>query len=264
MLGLQIRAGVNQEFYHRNKALTLYLAPVKESSASSADPAEIAKFEAIAHRFWDSEGEFKPLHRLNPLRTEFVASRASLAGARVLDVGCGGGLLAEALAARGALVTGIDLAPAMISTARMHAAQYALHIDYRVADVATLSDAPFDTLCCMEMLEHVPSPAEFLSVLVQRLRPGGSLFVSTLNRNLKSFLMAIVGAEYVLRLLPRGTHEYQRFIRPAELASWGRACGLTLCDVAGLKYDPFSERCELTTDPSVNYVAQLRRDGGIH
>jgi 2-polyprenyl-6-hydroxyphenyl methylase / 3-demethylubiquinone-9 3-methyltransferase len=240
------------------------LEAVKESTASSADPAEIAKFDAVAHRFWDSEGEFKPLHRLNPLRTDFVASRTSLSGARVLDVGCGGGLLAEALTARGARVTAIDLAPAMIATARMHAAQSNLAIDYRVADATTLNDEPFDVVCCMEMLEHLADPGSFLGVLAQRLRPGGSLFVSTLNRNLKSFLLAIVGAEYVMRLLPRGTHEYERFIRPAQIAGWGRACGLSLVDIAGLKYDPFGDRCELTTDVSVNYVAQLRRDGDIH
>jgi 2-polyprenyl-6-hydroxyphenyl methylase/3-demethylubiquinone-9 3-methyltransferase len=240
------------------------LVTVKESPASSADPAEIAKFDAVAHRFWDSEGEFKPLHRLNPLRTDFVAARTALSGARVLDVGCGGGLLAEALTARGARVTAVDLAPAMIATARMHAAQSNLAIDYRVADAATLTDAPFDAVCCMEMLEHLADPAAFLGVLAQRLRPGGSLFVSTLNRNLKAFLLAIVGAEYVMRLLPRGTHEYERFIRPAELAGWGRACGLALVDIAGLKYDPFGDRCELTPDVSVNYVAQLRRDGDIH
>jgi 2-polyprenyl-6-hydroxyphenyl methylase/3-demethylubiquinone-9 3-methyltransferase len=234
---------------------------VNPSPAGSADPAEIAKFEAVAHRFWDSNGEFKPLHRLNPLRTEFVAARATLSGARVLDVGCGGGLLAEALARRGAQVTAIDLAPAMIETARLHAAQSGLSIDYRVADAALLADAPFDAVCCMEMLEHVADPATFVGVLARRLRPGGSLFVSTLNRNLKSFLLAIVGAEYLLRLLPRGTHEYERFIRPAELAAWARPAGLDLCDIAGLHYDPFADRCRLTSDVSVNYIAQLRRSG---
>jgi 2-polyprenyl-6-hydroxyphenyl methylase/3-demethylubiquinone-9 3-methyltransferase len=237
---------------------------VNSTSSRSADPAEIAKFEAIAHRFWDSEGEFKPLHRLNPLRTDFVAARARLAGARVLDVGCGGGLLAEALTRRGAKVTAIDLAPSMIQTAQLHAIQSGVDIDYRVADVATLQDAPFDAVCCMEMLEHVAEPAAFLKLLAQRVRPGGSVFISTLNRNLKSFLMAIVGAEYVLRLLPRGTHEYERFIRPAELASWGRAAGLDLAALAGLHDDPFADRCRLTEDVSVNYVAQLRRAGGVN
>jgi 2-polyprenyl-6-hydroxyphenyl methylase/3-demethylubiquinone-9 3-methyltransferase len=237
---------------------------VNSTSSHGADPAEIAKFEAIAHRFWDSEGEFKPLHRLNPLRTEFVAARTQLSGARVLDVGCGGGLLAEALTRRGARVTAIDLAPSMIQTAQLHAIQSAVDIDYRVADVATLADAPFDAVCCMEMLEHVAEPAGFLKLLAQRVRPGGSVFVSTLNRNLRSFLMAIVGAEYVLRLLPRGTHEYERFIRPAELAAWGRAAGLHLADLSGLHYDPFADRCRLTEDVSVNYVAQLRRAGGAN
>jgi 2-polyprenyl-6-hydroxyphenyl methylase/3-demethylubiquinone-9 3-methyltransferase len=237
---------------------------VNSTSSGSADPAEIAKFEAVAHRFWDSEGEFKPLHRLNPLRTDFVAARTVLSAARVLDVGCGGGLLAESLTRRGARVTAIDLAPAMIETARLHAAQSGLAIDYRVADIAALEDAPFDAVCCMEMLEHVADPAGFVALLARRLRPGGSLFVSTLNRNLKSFLLAIVGAEYMLRLLPRGTHEYERFIRPAELAGWGRAAGLQLSDVAGLHYDPFADRCRLTTDVSVNYVAQLRLAGSIN
>jgi 2-polyprenyl-6-hydroxyphenyl methylase / 3-demethylubiquinone-9 3-methyltransferase len=237
---------------------------VNSTSSGSADPAEIAKFEAVAHRFWDSEGEFKPLHRLNPLRTDFIAARTVLSGARVLDVGCGGGLLAESLTRRGARVTAIDLAPAMIETARLHAAQSGLGIDYRVADIATLEDAPFDAVCCMEMLEHVADPGAFLALLAGRLRPGGSLFVSTLNRNLKSFLLAIVGAEYLLRLLPRGTHEYERFIRPAELAGWGRTVGLQLSDVAGLHYDPFADRCRLTTDVSVNYVAQLRLGGSVN
>lgn len=237
---------------------------MNSTSSGSADPAEIAKFEAVAHRFWDSEGEFKPLHRLNPLRTDFVAARTVLSAARVLDVGCGGGLLAESLTRRGARVTAIDLAPAMIETARLHAAQSGLAIDYRVADIAALEDAPFDAVCCMEMLEHVADPAGFVALLARRLRPGGSLFVSTLNRNLKSFLLAIVGAEYMLRLLPRGTHEYERFIRPAELAGWGRAAGLQLSDVAGLHYDPFADRCRLTTDVSVNYVAQLRLAGSIN
>jgi 2-polyprenyl-6-hydroxyphenyl methylase/3-demethylubiquinone-9 3-methyltransferase len=230
------------------------------SPAASSDPAEIAKFEALAHRFWDSAGEFKPLHRLNPVRADYVASRAQLAGARVLDVGCGGGLLAEALARHGATVTAIDLAPAMIETARLHAAESDLSIDYRVQDAAELAaQAPhaFDVVCCMEMLEHVPDPGAFLATLASLVRPGGAVFISTLNRNAKAFLLAIVGAEYVMRLLPRGTHEYERFIRPAELARWSRAAGLTLAETAGLHYDPFRDRCELNADVSVNYIAHL-------
>jgi 2-polyprenyl-6-hydroxyphenyl methylase / 3-demethylubiquinone-9 3-methyltransferase len=233
---------------------------VSNASTHSADPAEIAKFEALAHRFWDAEGEFKPLHHLNPVRTDYIAGRCVLDGARVLDVGCGGGLLAEALARRGAKVTGIDLAPAMIETARLHAAQSGLGIHYRLQDAAELADsdeARFDVVCCMEMLEHVAAPKDFIAVLSRLVRPGGALFISTLNRNLKSFLLAIVGAEYLLRLLPRGTHEYARFIRPAELASHARAAGLELEHTAGLQYEPFSGRCRLTDDVTVNYIAHL-------
>jgi 2-polyprenyl-6-hydroxyphenyl methylase / 3-demethylubiquinone-9 3-methyltransferase len=233
---------------------------VSTAPASSADPAEIAKFEALAHRFWDADGEFKPLHRLNPVRADYVAARAQLAGAKVLDVGCGGGLLAENLTRRGALVTAIDLAPTMIQTAQLHAAEAGLTIDYRMQDAAALAlQQPhhYDVVCCMEMLEHVAEPGEFLGVLARLTRPGGAVFVSTLNRNIKSFLLAIVGAEYVLRLLPRGTHEYERFIRPAELATWGRTAKLSLAHTAGLHYDPFGGPCRLTNDVSVNYIAHL-------
>jgi 2-polyprenyl-6-hydroxyphenyl methylase/3-demethylubiquinone-9 3-methyltransferase len=233
---------------------------VNSSPASSADPAEIAKFEALAHRFWDAQGEFKPLHRLNPVRADYVAARARLAGAQVLDVGCGGGLLAEDLARRGAHVTGIDMAPAMIQTAQLHAAESGLQIEYRVQDAAELAlqqPHQWDVVCCMEMLEHVAEPAAFLDVLARLVRPGGAVFVSTLNRNVRAFLLAIVGAEYLLRLLPRGTHEYERFIRPAELAGWARRAHLALAHTAGLHYDPFRDRCELNSDVSVNYIAHL-------
>jgi 2-polyprenyl-6-hydroxyphenyl methylase / 3-demethylubiquinone-9 3-methyltransferase len=237
---------------------------VSNATSPSADPVEIAKFEQLAHRFWDRDGEFKPLHRLNPIRADYIAARSHLDGARVLDVGCGGGLLAEALTRKGARVTAIDLAPGMIETAKLHAAETSLSIDYRLQDAAELAATPverFDVVCCMEMLEHVADPQAFVAVLAQLVRPGGSVFVSTLNRNLKSFMLAIVGAEYLLRLLPRGTHEYERFIRPAELAAHARAAGLSLQHTAGLHYEPFSDRCRLTEDVSVNYIAQLSAAG---
>jgi 2-polyprenyl-6-hydroxyphenyl methylase / 3-demethylubiquinone-9 3-methyltransferase len=235
---------------------------VIHTHSHSGDPAEIAKFEALAHRFWDEHGEFKPLHRLNPVRADYIAARSQLSGARILDVGCGGGLLAEALARHGARVTAIDLAPTMIETAKLHALESGLVIDYRVQDAADLSGDPdqcFDVVCCMEMLEHLPDPAIFLPLLARLLKPQGSLFLSTLNRNARSFLQAIVGAEYILRLLPRGTHEYARFIRPAELAQWARAAGLSVRHLAGIAYEPFSERARLTDDVSVNYLVHLQR-----
>ena len=227
-----------------------------------ADHAELGKFEALAHRFWDPQGEFRPLHLLNPVRTQFVRERARLSGARVLDVGCGGGLLTEALARSGALVTGIDLAPTMIDVARLHAIEQGLAIDYRVAgaqELARASPASFDVVTCMEMLEHVPDPRDTLASLARLLRPGGQLFLSTVNRNLKSFLMAIVAAEYVLGLIPRGTHEYERLIRPSELARWARGSGLALKELAGLEFDPLASHVRLQRDPSVNYLAHLTR-----
>jgi 2-polyprenyl-6-hydroxyphenyl methylase / 3-demethylubiquinone-9 3-methyltransferase len=230
----------------------------------NADSAELGKFEALAHRFWDPRGEFRPLHLLNPVRAEFVADRVRLAGARVLDVGCGGGLLAESLCRAGASVTAIDLAPAMIEAARAHAAQSGLQVDYRVASAESLAAAEphaFDVVTCMEMLEHVPQPARMLRTLAELVKPAGDLIVSTLHRNLKSFLSAILAAEYVLGLLPRGTHEYERLIRPSELARWGRAAGLTLREIAGLDFDPFAGRCKLSRDPSINYLAHFSASG---
>jgi len=228
----------------------------------NVDGAELAKFEASAAAFWDPRGEFRPLHLLNPLRARFIAERTALAGSRVLDVGCGGGLLAEALARAGARVTAIDLAPGMIEVARLHAAESALAVDYRLVSaeqVAAAEPAGFDVVTCMEMLEHVPEPAAMTATLARLLRPGGALFVSTLNRNLRSFLLAIVGAEYLLNLIPRGTHEYERLIRPAELARWARAAGLTLSAMAGIELNPFTERVALSGNVSVNYLAHFLR-----
>jgi 2-polyprenyl-6-hydroxyphenyl methylase / 3-demethylubiquinone-9 3-methyltransferase len=228
----------------------------------NADEAELDKFSEAAQHFWDPRGEFRPLHALNPARAQFVRERAQLADAQVLDVGCGGGLLAETLAGARAQVIAIDLSPAMIAVARAHAAERALVVDYRLtsAEALAASDAGrFDVVTCMEMLEHVPDPAAMVATLAGLVRPGGQLFVSTVHRNLKSFLSAIVAAEYLLGLLPRGTHEFERFIRPAELARWARAAGLELREVAGLRYDPLTQHVTLTRDPSVNYLAHLTR-----
>jgi 2-polyprenyl-6-hydroxyphenyl methylase/3-demethylubiquinone-9 3-methyltransferase len=229
---------------------------------SNRDAAEIAKFEAAAHRFWDVDGEFKPLHRLNPVRARYVQERCKLEGARVLDVGCGGGLLAESLARAGATVTGIDLAPTMIETARLHALESGLDIDYRLesAEAMLIANAgKFDVVTCMEMLEHVPDPAQMVAILGRLAAPGGDVFVSTINRNLKSFALAIVGAEYIANLVPRGTHEYERLLKPSEIARFARAAGLDVCDIAGLHYDPVRSQCSLTNDPSVNYLMHLKR-----
>jgi 2-polyprenyl-6-hydroxyphenyl methylase/3-demethylubiquinone-9 3-methyltransferase len=227
----------------------------------NSDASEIAKFEAAAHRFWDLDGEFKPLHKLNPVRSRYVAERTKLAGARVLDVGCGGGLLAESLCGAGASVTAIDLAPTMVETARLHALDSGLSIDYQVESAERLATRPgkFDVVTCMEMLEHVPDPGATIAVLAGLTRPGGDVFISTINRNLKSFALAIVGAEYLARLVPRGTHEYERLLRPSEIARFARAAALEVADIAGLNYDPVREQCSLTSDPSVNYLMHLKR-----
>lgn len=239
-------------------------SPETPDVSMNSDAAEIAKFEAAAHRFWDVDGEFKPLHRLNPVRARYVEERANLRGARVLDVGCGGGLLAESLARAGANVTAIDLAPSMVDTARLHALDSGLTIDYRVDSAESLVRAhagQFDVVTCMEMLEHVPDPAGTIGVLAELARPGGHVFISTINRNFKSFALAIVGAEYLARLVPRGTHEYERLLKPSEIARFARAGGLDVADIAGLKYDPLRELCTLTRDPSVNYLVHLTRTG---
>jgi len=230
----------------------------------NVDPAEIAKFEALAQRWWDPQGEFKPLHDLNPLRLQFVQARAALAGRDVLDVGCGGGILSEAMAREGARVVGIDLAEAALEVAELHALDAAVKVDYRLQsaeDLARATPASFDVVTCMEMLEHVPEPGQVVDALARLLRPGGHLFVSTINRTPKAFLLAIVGAEYVLRMLPRGTHEYERFIRPSELDAWARAAGFELAAISGIEYNPLTRRFSLGASADVNYLVHLVRAG---
>jgi 2-polyprenyl-6-hydroxyphenyl methylase / 3-demethylubiquinone-9 3-methyltransferase len=230
---------------------------------SNVDAQELAKFSALAHRWWDPQSEFKPLHEINPLRLDWIDSLAHLSGQRVVDVGCGGGILAEAMARRGARVTGIDLASKPLGVARLHALEAGEdRVDYREISAESLAQelpAAFDVVTCMEMLEHVPDPASTVRACVAMVRPGGWVFFSTLNRNPKSFLLAIVGAEYVLNLLPRGTHEYARFIRPSELARLCRDAGLDLVATNGMTYNPITRRYRLEPDTSVNYLFACRR-----
>jgi len=231
-------------------------------AAANLDTAELAKFESLAHQYWDAAGPLHTLHSLNPVRSAFIAARARLPGARVADVGCGGGLLCEALAEHGADVTGLDLSPAMIQVAQLHAAALARAPVYRLQSAAALaSEAPgsFDVVCCMELAEHVPDPAALVAELARLLRPGGSLFISTINRTPQAFFGAIVAAEYLLRLVPRGTHEYARLIRPAELARAARAAGLELRELAGLEYNPFTRRARLAARVDINYLAHFSR-----
>ena len=221
-------------------------------------PAETAKFDRLAARWWDADGESRPLHDLNPVRLAYIAERVTLKGARALDVGCGGGLLSEALARSGAEVTAIDLAPAVLEVARLHLHESGLSVDYREVSAEALAEempARFDVVTCMEMLEHVPDPASVIRACAQLLKPGGRLFLSTLNRTPRAFGAAIVGAEYLLRLLPRGTHHYAQFIKPSEMAADLRAADLVLDDVSGIAYNPFSRRARLTSNVDVNYLA---------
>ena len=230
----------------------------------NVDPKELAKFSELAHKWWDPESEFRPLHQINPLRLEWIEQCAgSLDGRQVVDVGCGGGILSEAMARRGAQVLGVDLAERSLKVAQLHAMEAGLqNVQYReVAAEALAAEQPgrFDVVTCMEMLEHVPDPGAIVEACATLVRPGGWVFLSTLNRNPKSFLFAILGAEYVLNLLPRGTHEYAKFIRPSELASWCRLCGLELQFTRGLEYNPLTRRYWLSGDTGVNYMIACRK-----
>jgi 2-polyprenyl-6-hydroxyphenyl methylase/3-demethylubiquinone-9 3-methyltransferase len=224
----------------------------------NVDPAEVRKFDELASRWWDPEGEFKPLHRLNPIRIGYVAERASVAHSRCLDVGCGGGLLTEGLAELGADMTGIDMAPGPLAVARMHQELSGLasirYLETTAEQLAEDEAGLYDIVTCMEVLEHVPDPAGLVAACKQLLKPGGDIFLSTINRNPKSFLMAIVGAEYVMRMLPKGTHEYARFIKPSELRRWGTRAGLQYRDLSGLSYAPLSNKFSLGADVDVNYL----------
>jgi len=228
-----------------------------ENPQKNVHPQEIAKFEALASRWWDPSSEFKPLHDINPLRLDYVDRIGSLAGKKVLDVGCGGGILSESMAMRGAQVTGIDMGETPLKVARLHALESGAAVDYQLIsaeELAAQQPGHYDIVTCMEMLEHVPDPGSTIAACSALLRPGGCAFFSTINRNPKSYLFAIVGAEYVLNLLPKGTHDYKNFIRPSELETWTRAANIKLKDLTGMSYNPFTQQYSLGRDLSVNYL----------
>lgn len=228
----------------------------------NADPLELQKFSALAHRWWDPTSEFRPLHEINPLRLEWIDSQTSLAGKHVLDVGCGGGILAESMARKGAIVTGIDLSEKALNVAELHSLESGVSVDYRkvaTEELAVEKPATFDVVTCMEMLEHVPDPSAVVAACAALVKPGGYVFFSTINRNPKAYLFAVIGAEYILRLLPKGTHEYDKFITPAELSQFVRQAGMTLTGIKGLGYNPFLKTYSLNQDTSVNYMMVVTR-----
>lgn len=231
----------------------------------NVDHLEIGKFEELASRWWDPNSEFKPLHDINPLRLDYIDRAASIADKEVLDVGCGGGILSESMAVRGAKVTGIDMGEKPLRVAELHTLESGIQVSYRQIPVETLAaetPAQFDVITCMEMLEHVPDPASVVASCARLVKPDGFVFFSTLNRNLKSYLLAIIGAEYVLGMLPRGTHDYRRFIRPSELDTWVRAAGMHTGDITGMTYNPLTDSYRLTErDLDVNYLMTCRREG---
>jgi len=239
------------------------MSQTNSSASANVDAGEIAKFERMANRWWDPQGDFKPLHQMNPVRANYIDLKARVAEKKLLDIGCGGGLLTEAMAQRGALVTGIDMGEAPLEVARLHAESSGLTIDYRRTTAEQLAaEAPeqFDVVTCLEMLEHVPDPAQVINACFALVKPGGHVFFSTLNRTSKAYLMAVLGAEYVLRWLPRGTHEYKKFIRPSELAAWSREAGLQVRDIAGIVYNPFNQSFRTVVgDVDVNYIMYLQK-----
>ena len=230
------------------------------TSGMNVDPQEIAKFEALASRWWDRSSEFRPLHDINPLRANYIDEQSPVAGQQLVDVGCGGGILAEAMAQRGADVTGIDMGEAPLAVAKLHQQESGVEVDYRQSTAEQLAEreaGTYDIVCCLEMLEHVPDPGSVIAACAALARPGGALYFSTINRNPKAFAFAIVGAEHILQLLPAGTHEYAKFIKPSELASWIRDAGLVLDDMTGLTYNPLTKHYRLNPrDVSVNYLVR--------
>jgi len=230
---------------------------------TNVDPAELAKFNELAHRWWDPEGEFRPLHQINPLRLQWIAERAPLEGSTALDVGCGGGILAEAMAQRGASVTGIDLGEKALRIAGLHQLESGVQVRYESASAEEYAEAhgsAFDVVTCMELLEHVPEPASTVAACARLVKPGGRVIFSTINRNLKAYLLAVIGAEYVLKLLPKGTHDYARFIKPSELTRWCREAGLQPLEMTGLTYQPLTRKYRLGADCDVNYMLCCARD----
>jgi len=233
------------------------------SNKQNVDPQEIAKFEAMAARWWDRNSDFKPLHDINPLRANYIDEHSPVAGKRLVDIGCGGGILAEAMAQRGATVTGIDMGEAPLAVAKLHQLESGVDVDYRrstAEQLAAEEGETYDIVCCLEMLEHVPDPGAVVAACAALAKPGGALYFSTINRNPKSFAFAIVGAEYILKLLPAGTHEYAKFIKPSELAGWLREAGLVLGGMTGLTYNPLTRHYRLNeADVSVNYMVRATK-----
>ena len=232
------------------------------TQTANIDPAEIKKFEDLASRWWDKQGEFKPLHEMNPLRLNFINTGSPLEGKSVCDVGCGGGILTESRAGCGADATGIDMGKAPLSVARLHALESELEIDYQQITAEAMAEqnpAKFDVVSCMEMLEHVPDPSSIIAACFKLLKPGGSAYFSTINRNPKAYMMAIVGAEYMMKMLPRGTHDYAKFIRPSELDEWARDAGFELTNLKGVSYNPFTGLFSQSQDVDVNYMVHYRR-----